>query len=118
MMGKSETSSKSSHPFLEKLKDSFQNVRDFNNLCKEMDEQAEAEIAEIQRDTERYKQKMAAHTEDQLKQMDIMAEKLKLGLEEKDPAFVQSQIDAMLALMNKTPDIEQEISDEKLKSAN
>ena len=83
-----------------------------------MDERAEAEIDEIHRDTERYKQKMAEHTADQLKQMDIMAEKLKLGLEEKDPTFVQSQIDAMLALMNKNPDIEQEISDSKLKPAN
>ena len=83
-----------------------------------MDERAQAEIDEIHRDTELYKQKMAEHTTDQLKQMDIMAEKLKLGLEEKDPTFVQSQIDAMLALMNKNPDIEQEISDSKLKPAN
>ena len=104
--------------FFSAIQSMRQQMQDTKNLCKGMDERAEAEIAEIQRDTERYKQKMAAHTEDQLKQMDIMAEKLKLGLEEKDPAFVQSQIDAMLALMNKNPDIEQEISDEKLKSAN
>ena len=104
--------------FFSAIQSMRQQMQDTKNLCKEMDERAEAEIAEIQRDTERYKQKMAAHTADQLKQMDIMAEKLKLGLEEKDPAFVQSQIDAMLALMNKNPDIEQEISDEKLKPAN
>lgn len=104
--------------FFSDIQSMWQQMQDTKNLCKEMDERAEAKIAEIQRDTEQYKQKMVAHTEDQLKQMDIMAEKLKLGLEEKDPAFVQSQIDAMLALMNKNPDIEQEISDEKLKSAN
>lgn len=85
------------------------------NLCKEIDQQAEAEIAEIQRDTELYKQKVAEHTAGQLKQMDFIAEKLKLGLEEKDPAFVQSQIDAMLSLLDEKPDIQQQVDDSKLK---
>ena len=117
-MSKFNSTPNSRRPFLEKLKDSFQNAKDFTNLCKEMDAQAEAEIAEIQRDTELYKQKVAEHTAGQLKQMDLIAEKLKLGLEDKDPAFVQSQIEAMLSLLEEKPDIQQEIDDSKLKSAN
>ena len=116
MMDRPDSTPKSRRPFLEKLKGSFQNAKDFTNLCKEMDAQAEAEIAKIQRDTELYKQKVAEHTADQLKQMDLIAEKLKLGLE--DPAFVQSQIEAMLSLLEEKPDIQQEIDDSKLKSAN
>lgn len=118
MMDRPDSTPKSRRPFLEKLKGSFQNAKDFTNLCKEMDAQAEAEIAEIQRDTELYKQKVAEHTAGQLKQMDLIAEKLKLGLEDKDPAFVQSQIEAMLSLLEEKPDIQQEIDDSKLKSAN
>lgn len=117
-MSKFNSTPKSRRPFLEKLKGSFQNAKDFTNLCKEMDAQAEAEIAKIQRDTELYKQKVAEHTAGQLKQMDLIAEKLKLGLEDKDPAFVQSQIEAMLSLLEEKPDIQQEIDDSKLKSAN
>lgn len=119
MMDRPDSTPKSRRPFLEKLKGSFQNAKDFTNLCKEMDDaQAQAEIAEIQRDTELYKQKVAEHTAGQLKQMDLIAEKLKLGLEDKDPAFVQSQIEAMLSLLEEKPDIQQEIDDSKLKSAN
>lgn len=117
-MSKFDSTPKSRRPFLEKLKSSFQNAKDFTKLCKEMDAQAQAEIDEIHRDTELYKQKVAEHTADQLKQMDLIAEKLKLGLEDKDPAFVQSQIEAMLSLLEEKPDIQQEIDDSKLKSAN
>lgn len=118
-MDKSESTPNNHQSHLRQKWEAFQQqIQATTNRIKEMDVQTEAKLAEIQQDTERYKQKMAEHTEDQLKQMDIMAEKLKLGLEEKDPAFVQSQIEAMLSLMNKTPDIEQEISDEKLKPAN
>lgn len=104
--------------FLSAIQSMRKNMQDTKKLCKEMDAQAEAEIAEIQRDTELYKQKVAEHTAGQLKQMDLIAEKLKLGLEDKDPAFVQSQIEAMLSLLDEKPDIQQEIDDSKLKSAN
>lgn len=104
--------------FFSAIQNMRQKMQDTKNLCKEMDQQAEAEIAEIQRDTELYKQKVAEHTAGQLKQMDLIAEKLKLGLEDKDPAFVQSQIEAMLSLLEEKPDIQQEIDDSKLKSAN
>ena len=104
--------------FFSAIQNMRQKMQDTKNLCKEMDAQGEAEIAEIQRDTELYKQKVAEHTAGQLKQMDLIAEKLKLGLEDKDPAFVQSQIEAMLSLLEEKPDIQQEIDDSKLKSAN
>lgn len=117
MMDRPDSTPKSRRPFFVKLKDSFQNAKDFTKLCKEMDAQAQAEIAEIQRDTELYKQKMAEHTAGQLKQMDLISEKLKLGLEDKDPAFVQSQIDAMLSLLDEKPDIQQQVDDSKLKPA-
>ena len=104
--------------FFSAIQNMRQKMQDTKNLCKEMDAQAEAEIAEIQRDMELYKQKVAEHTAGQLKQMDLISEKLKLGLEDKDPAFVQSQIEAMLSLLEEKPDIQQEIDDSKLKSAN
>lgn len=103
--------------FFSAIQNMRQKMQDTKNLCKEMDQQAEAEIAEIQRDTDLYKQKVAEHTADQLKQMDFIAEKLKLGLEEKDPAFVQSQIEAMLSLLDEKPDIQQQVDDSKLKPA-
>lgn len=104
--------------FFSALQNKMQKLKDTQACIKEMDAQTEATIAEIQRDTERYKQKVAEHTEDQLKQMNLIAEKLKLGLEEKDSQFVQPQINAMLSLLDEKPDIQQEIDVEKLKSAN
>lgn len=118
-MDKSESTPNNHHSHLRQKWEAFQQqIQATTNRIKEMDVQTEAKIAEIQQDTERYKQKVAEHTADQLKQMNLIGEKLKLGLEEKEPAFVQSQIEAMISLMNENPDIEQEIADDKLKSAN
>lgn len=118
-MDKSESTPNNHQSHLRQKWESFQQqIQATTKRIKEMDVQTEAKIAEIQQDTERYKQKVTEHTEDQLKQMNLIGEKLKLGLEEKDPAFVQSQIEAMLSLLEEKPDIQQEIDDSKLKSAN
>lgn len=118
-MDKSESTPNNHQSHLRQKWEAFQQqIQATTNRIKEMDVQTEAKIAEIQQDTERYKQKVAEHTEDQLKQMNLIGEKLNLGLEEKDPNFVQAQIEAMISLMNENPDIEQEIADDKLKSAN
>ena len=118
-MDKSESTPNNHQSHLRQKWESFQQqIQATTKRIKEMDVQTEAKIAEIQQDTERYKQKVTEHTEDQLKQMNLIGEKLKLGLEEKDPAFVQSQIEAMISLMNENPDIEREIADDKLISAN
>ena len=118
-MDKSESTPNNHQSHLRQKWEAFQQqIQATTNRIKEMDVQTEAKIAEIQQDTERYKQKVSEHTEDQLKQMNLIGEKLKLGLEEKDPNFVQAQIEAMISLMNENPDIEQEIADDKLKSAN
>lgn len=99
------------------FRNSMQKVQDSVSLIKEMDAQTEEKIAEIQQDSELCKKHINEHSARQQESMNFMMEKLKMGLENKDSEFVQNQIDDMLAMLNNKPDIEQEIADQKLKSA-
>lgn len=93
------------------------NARKYRDETKQM---VDSEISEIHQNTQRFLEKNNEYLEKNKKHIAKLSEKMNLAIEENDEAALDAQLNEMMSILSedKETQIKQEISDEKLKTAN